>query len=228
MGLLRDEDRDTAAERLVAAIERENWHLTTGFVGVGYILPVLSSTGHVETAYRLLEQESYPSWLYTVDRDATTTWERWDGWTEERGFQAPQMNSFNHYSLGSVGEWLYRYVLGIEQTEQSVGFSELDVRPHPGGSLTFAQGSYRSVRGEISSAWRRAGEDLIFDLTLPPNTRATVSFPSSDASAVRDSAGTLPDMLRPFLGRPADGEAVFFVGSGPHRFVGPAPSTLAR
>ena len=89
MGLVGEDLRPVLAAHLVEAIAREEWHLSTGFVGVGYLLPVLSSTGHNDVAYRLLEQRSFPSWLYTVDRGATTIWERWDGWTEERGFQSP-------------------------------------------------------------------------------------------------------------------------------------------
>ena len=78
-----------------------------------------------------------------IDHGATTIWERWDGWTAERGFQSPLMNSFNHYSLGAVGEWLYRFVLGIEPATAGAGFSGSSVRPHPGGSLTWARGSYQ-------------------------------------------------------------------------------------
>ncbi|MDP8944702.1 MAG: family 78 glycoside hydrolase catalytic domain, partial [Actinomycetota bacterium] len=108
MELLPEELRSAAADHLVRTIEREDWHLATGFVGVGYLCPVLTEVGYTDVAYRLLENETYPSWGYTVKNGATTIWERWDGWTEENGFQSPNMNSFNHYSLGSVGEWLYR------------------------------------------------------------------------------------------------------------------------
>ena len=110
MQLIPEELRAAAARHLVDAIQRADWHLSTGFVGVGYLLPVLSSTGHDGVAYRLLEQRSAPSWRYMIDQGATTIWERWDGWTAERGFQSAWMNSFNHYALGSVGEWLYRFV----------------------------------------------------------------------------------------------------------------------
>ena len=115
MQLIPDELRAAAAGHLVGAIRRAGWHLSTGFAGVGYLLPVLCGTGHTDVAYRLLEQDSAPSWRYMVDNGATTIWERWDGWTEQRGFQSAWMNSFNHYALGSVGEWLYRFVLGIDQ-----------------------------------------------------------------------------------------------------------------
>ena len=85
MGLVPDELRATAAEHLVEAIAQEDWHLTTGFVGVGYLLPVLSSHGYSCVAYKLIEQRTFPSWQYAIDRGATTIWERWDGYTESKG-----------------------------------------------------------------------------------------------------------------------------------------------
>jgi alpha-L-rhamnosidase len=96
----------------VAAVEAADWHLTTGFVGVGYLLPVLSAHGFSDVAYRVLAQQTLPSWRYMLDHGATTIWERWDGWSADRGFQSAWMNSFNHYSLGSVAEWLYRWCAG--------------------------------------------------------------------------------------------------------------------
>ena len=113
MDLVADELRERVAERLVADIEANDWHLTTGFVGVGLLCPVLTEHGYADVAYRLLLNETFPSWGYSIRQGATTIWERWDGWTEEHGFQTPMMNSFNHYSLGSVGQWLYEYVAGI-------------------------------------------------------------------------------------------------------------------
>ena len=98
---------------------------------MGYLCPVLTETGaHADVAYRLLLNETYPSWGYTIKNGATTIWERWDGWTEENGFQTPDMNSFNHYSLGSVGEWLYRYVAGIDLG--APGYGRILIRPRPG------------------------------------------------------------------------------------------------
>jgi len=103
MDLLPEELRPAAAEHHIRAIEEKDWHLSTEFVGVGYLCPALTETGRVDVAYQLLNNETYPSWGYTIRNGATTLWERWDGWTEEKGFQSPNMNSFNHYSLGSVG-----------------------------------------------------------------------------------------------------------------------------
>lgn len=196
--------------------------MTTGFVGVGYLLPVLSAYGYTDLAYRLLEQRSRPSWRYMIDHGATTIWERWDGWTSEHGFTSPAMNSFNHYSLGSVGEWLYRFVLGIEPETGSAGFHRLILRPHPGDQLSWAAGAYESVRGSIRTRWEHSGGRFTFDAELPPNVTASVRIPSADAAQVRDAGGRPPAGLAAFPGASGVQEAVFEVGSGPHHFSGPA------
>jgi alpha-L-rhamnosidase len=224
MQLVPAELRAAAAGYLVEAISREDWRLSTGFVGVGYLLPVLSSTGHTDVAYRLLEQDARPSWRYMVDQGATTIWERWDGWTKEKGFQSAWMNSFNHYALGSVGEWLYRFVLGIDLAPGAVGFDRLVLRPHPGGELSRARGSYRSVRGPISSEWELSGDRFVLRVELPPNVTASVRVPSHNASEVRDGDGRGPESIEGFPGAPDVQEAVFEVGSGSHEFAGPAMS----
>ena len=221
MGLIPDDLRADAAAHLVEAIAREEWHVATGFVGVGYLLPVLSSNGYSDVAYRLLEQRSFPSWQYTIDRGATTIWERWDGWTEENGFQSPEMNSFNHYSLGSVGEWLYRYVLGIDLAPGAAGFERVVIRPNPGGSLTYARGSFRSVRGEISTAWARDGGRFTLSVEVPPNVQASVRVPSSRPGDVVDGHGAAPAAVAAYPGATGKLEAVFEVGSGSYSFSGP-------
>ena len=147
-----------AAERLVENIERHDGHLTTGFVGVGLLCPVLSEAGYGDVAHRLLLNETFPSWGYSIRHGATTIWERWDGWTEDGGFQTPTMNSFNHYSLGSVGQWLYEYVAGIRAARSPATSTSL-IAPEP-GELEWARAAYRSVRGPITSAWRQEGDAL--------------------------------------------------------------------
>jgi alpha-L-rhamnosidase len=206
----------------MAAIRAANWRLTTGFVGVGYLLPALSSCGYADVAWRLLEQRSLPSWRYMADHGATTIWERWDGWTAERGFQSPWMNSFNHYALGSVGEWLYRFVLGIDQVPGTAGFGQLLLRPHPGGSLRWARGYYQSVRGLIRAGWSLDADRFTYRVEIPPNVTASVFVPSARAAEVRDRAGGAPAALAAFPGGSDGQEAVFHVGSGIHEFTGPA------
>jgi alpha-L-rhamnosidase len=222
MNLVPDDLRAAAAERLVAAIRAAGWHLTTGFAGVGYLLPVLSSAGYDAVAYRLLEQDTLPSWRYMTGHGATTIWERWDGWTADRGFASPEMNSFNHYSLGSVGEWLYRFLLGIDQEPGTAGFGQLLLRPHPGGSLDWARGSYQSVRGRIRTGWRQEHGRFTYRAELPPSITATVRIASDQPARVRDAAGNPPSAIASFPGARNAQEAVFEVGSGTHEFSGPA------
>jgi alpha-L-rhamnosidase len=181
MDLLPDELRERAAERLVENIERHDCHLTTGFVGVGLLCPVLSETGYSDVAHRLLRNETFPSWGYSIRHGATTIWERWDGWTDTDGFQTPGMNSFNHYSLGSVGQWLYEYVGGIRAT--APGYERVLIAPEP-GELEWARVVYRSVRGPIISAWRRAGDELHLEVEIPPNVTGTVVVPGGETVEV--------------------------------------------
>ncbi|CAN5223312.1 alpha-L-rhamnosidase [soil metagenome] len=218
MELLPEDLRSAAAEHLVRSIEREDWHLSTGFAGVGYLCPVLTEAGYADVAYRLLENETYPSWGYTIKNGATTIWERWDGWTEENGFQSPNMNSFNHYSLGSVGEWLYRYVAGIDLDPHGVGYERILIRPRPGGSLTHARAEYDSVRGRISSSWKVEDDRFVLEVLIPPNTTANVHVPSTDdvsegGRPVDEAEGVEP------LGVDG-GETVLSVGSGRYEFAG--------
>src|SRR5918999_336381 len=216
MGLLPEDLRSAAAEHLVKSIEREDWHLSTGFAGVGYLCPVLTEAGNTDVAYRLLGNETYPSWGYTIKNGATTIWERWDGWTQENGFQSPNMNSFNHYSLGSVGEWLYRYVAGIDLG--APGYGRTVISPRPGGNLTHASAQYDSVRGRISSSWKIENDRFVLEALIPPNTTATVHVPSTDDVSECGMPVDKADGVE-FL-RAGKGETVLAVGSGRYEFVG--------
>ena len=167
--------RPLAAQRLVKDIAARNWHLSTGFVGVGYLCPVLSEAGYTDVAYKLLLNTTFPSWGYSIQQGATTIWERWDGWTEAKGFQDVGMNSFNHYSLGSVGEWLQRYVAGID-TDQP-GFGHLRLRPRPDSRMTSVRASFDSIRGRIESAWTLEAGTFRWSVRIPANTTATATLP---------------------------------------------------
>jgi alpha-L-rhamnosidase len=173
-----------AVEHLAADIDKRDRHLTTGFLGVALLGPVLTDHGRADLAYALLHQDTYPSWGYSIAHGATTIWERWDGWTEANGFQAATMNSFNHYSLGSIGDWLYGRVAGIDQEPESVGYRRLLLRPTVGGQLTWAHARYDSPRGEIVCGWRRAGDVVELDVTVPPGTTARLHVPTDDPDGV--------------------------------------------
>jgi len=175
----------------------------------------LTEAGYTDVAYRLLGNETYPSWGYTIKNGATTIWERWDGWTEA-GFQSPNMNSFNHYSLGSVGEWLYRYVAGIDVG--APGYGRIVIRPHPGGNLTHASGMYDSVRGRISSSWKIEDDRFILEALIPPNTTATVHVPSTDD--VSEGGKPVDEAYGVEFLRASEGETVLSIGSGRYEFEG--------
>jgi len=182
--LLPAELRGAAADHLVGSIHRLGWHLSTGFIGISHLNPVLTLAGRGDVAYRLLVTEDYPSWLYPVKHGATTIWERWNGWTEQDGFGDPAMNSFNHYSLGSIGEWLFRHVAGIELDPEEPGFQRFVLRPYPGGGLTHARATYQTQHGEIASGWQWTGGEFRWTIRVPPNTTARVCIPSEPGTEV--------------------------------------------
>ena len=220
-GLLSAEQRRSAAAHLIADIRRRGDRLSTGFLGVGYLLPALTDAGCPETAYTLLHQEAFPSWMYSIKHGATTIWERWDGWTEDKGFQSPGMNSFNHYSLGSVGEWMFRCMAGIEADPEQPGFKHTIVRPKPGGSLVWVKASYDTLYGRIGVAWERPADGPFkVSVTVPANTSATVFMPGGAASinGGRADDGEIVEGCRP-LGESA-GEARYRIGSGHYTFIG--------
>jgi len=184
--LLPEQLRAAAVNHLVENIKALDWHLSTGFIGISQLNPQLALAGRADVAHRLLLQETYPSWLYPVKHGATTIWERWNGWTHEAGFFNPQMNSFNHYSLGSVGEWLFRHVAGIELHPEVPGFQKFVLRPFLAEGLDHARARYRTMHGEIVSAWQRTGSKLAWTIHIPANTTAQVFIPSAPNSAVTE------------------------------------------
>jgi len=175
--LLPEKLRPLAVAELVADIQRRDMHLSTGFVGAPYLPHVLNHNGRLDIAYALLHQKTWPSWLYSVTQGATTIWERWDGWTEENGFQAPGMNSFNHYAYGSIGAWLYNTVAGIEIDPAQPGYKHSILRPQPGGGLTHACGRLKTLYGELVSRWTLDQGTFEWTVVVPPNTTATVYVP---------------------------------------------------
>lgn len=182
--LLPEAMRSAAAARLAADV-RETGHLTTGFLGTPRLLPVLTRFGHLDEAYRLLERRTIPSWLYPVTKGATTIWERWDGILADGRFKPDtDMNSFNHYLYGAVGEWLYETAAGLGL--DALDYRHIRFRPKPGGSLTKARARHHGMLGEISIDWHRSAEAFTCAVEIPVNARATLSFPGGDLSSLRE------------------------------------------
>ncbi len=169
-----------AVNLMVEAVKAYDYRISTGIHTSERLMHQLSVNGHPEVAYRLLESHRFPSWMYSIDQGATTIWERWDGFVKGRGFQDFDMNSFNHYAIGSVGEWLYKHILGIQPDEKKPGYHHFFLQPQPGGSLTWAKGIYHSVAGKIGVSWEKKDKRFSYEIDIPVNSSATLILPTQN------------------------------------------------
>ena len=221
--LLPDSLVSSAAGRLAHDVESREHHLTTGFLGTPYLLHVLDATGHVEDAFALLTQRTYPSWLYPITRGATTMWERWDGIRPDSSFEDPGMNSFNHYAFGAVGDWMYQNIGGIDVDPAAPGYLRSRIAPRPGAGLTSASASLETVYGTLVSAWRLDRQRFVLDVTIPANTSAEVTLWDARLDQVREGGFPLNarDGVRAAHQRGKD--VVLDLGSGRYSFAKPTP-----
>ncbi|MFI5913556.1 family 78 glycoside hydrolase catalytic domain [Dactylosporangium sp. NPDC051541] len=208
-GLLPANRVQAAADKLAAKVNATGGHLSVGFLGVENLLPVLAANGHADTAYTILTQPGFPGWGYQIAKGATTIWERWDGIRTDGTFNDPGMNSFNHYGLGSVGDFLYRQVGGVAPA--APGYSALTVAPIPGGGLTSAKSSYDTPYGSAVSDWSIAGGTLTLRVTVPAGATATVKVPTSNAASINAPAQAVPS-----------GTATYYLPSGSYTFTATA------
>ncbi len=199
--LLPEDLRPVAVQALVYDIGKRGYKLSTGFVGSPYLNHVLLNHGRADVAFKLLHQTEWPSWLYAVTQGATTIWERWDGWTHDKGFQDKGMNSFNHYAYGAIGDWMMQKLAGIDLA--APGFAKLRLAPNVGGNLTSVSASQDTPFGLVHSSWSVSEGTFSWSFVVPPNTTAEVQPPVE--------GGTLN-------GEPFTGQAV---GSGKYTFTAP-------
>lgn len=214
--MLPESLRKQAAERLAVNIESYDNHLTTGFLGASYLPHVLTRFGYDSIAYKLLLQDSYPSWLYPVTMGATTIWERWDGQKPDSSFQTPGMNSFNHYAYGAIGDWMYRTVAGLR--EGAPGYKEIIVQPHPGGNLTQAHADLKTYYGNASSHWKIENGKLQMDVEIPVNTKATVYIPAKSVDDILEGGKAISTSADIKVSGNENGYIVVVVGSGLYHF----------
>lgn len=179
-----EEQRATAAARLVRHVRKAVWRVGTGFAGTPVVTHALSRTGYHQIAYRMLLEKKCPSWMYPITMGATTIWERWDSMLPDGSINPGEMTSFNHYALGSVANWLHEVVGGIRPLE--AGWKTFVVQPMPGGPLKHASVGFESPYGRIECSWKLEGGEgfrmFSLSLTVPPNSEAIVKMP-----AVRDT-----------------------------------------
>ncbi len=192
----------------------------TGFIGTAWISKALSDNGHSEIAYRLLQQTSYPSWLYPVEQGATSIWERLNSYTVENGFGGNNsMNSFNHYSFGAVGQWMMAYSAGIQRDEPGFRKFLLQPEPDPTGEMTSVEAYYESMYGKIESEWKTDGEILSYRAVVPANTTAKLYLPASSVKEIRESGRKTKKAKGVTFLRYENGKAVFELGSGNYSFT---------
>ncbi len=194
-------------DKLIKDIEARNWHLSTGFLGTPFLLFTLADHGRSDVAYRLLLNDTYPSWGYMLSKGATTWWERWNGDTGD-----PSMNSYNHYAFGSVIAWVYRYAAGIDTMPDAPGFKEIVVHPHLDARMTSARAEYESIYGKIVSDWKGTpAGPFSLSVTIPANTSAKVFLPAI-------AGAHLTEGHNPVETQPENGSYVVKVGSGSYTF----------
>jgi alpha-L-rhamnosidase len=207
-GMVPAEHEQAVAAGLAADIERKDDHLDTGALGTSVLLQVLTDHGYGELAHRVANQRTYPSWGFWFENGADTMWEYW-------GLDS---RSRDHYFFGTVDQWLFERLAGLEPDDAGPGYARFVVKPHPGGGLAEAEAEHRSVRGRIAAGWHADGERFALAVTVPANASATVHVPARDAASVTE--GGVPadgaEGVEP-LGM-EDGYAVFRVGSGTYRF----------
>ena len=208
--------KDKAAEYLIEKIAERNNHLSTGFVGTKDIMTALEKIGRNDVAYKLLLNDTYPSWGFSVKHGATSIWERWNGWTPDQGFGDAAMNSFAHYAYGAVYLWISENIGGIKSS--APGFKKIIIKPVPGGNFTRAKCEYKSINGTISTNWKLNKNKFSLDVEIPVNTTAKIYVPAGKAADVKESG---KQALRvkgiKFTGM-EDGYAIFDVGSGIYKF----------
>jgi alpha-L-rhamnosidase len=183
--LLPENKRIMAFNHLVECIKEYDYRISTGFITTIMMMKELVKWGRTDIAYTFLESERLPSWIYSINQGATTIWERWDGYVKGRGFQDAGMNSFCHYSIGTVGEWMYRNILGINPDDANPGYKHFTIHPHPGGTLTWAKGSYNSITGRIVSEWKKEKEIFTLNIEIPVNTSATIILPTGRPELIK-------------------------------------------
>ncbi|NEW81595.1 MAG: family 78 glycoside hydrolase catalytic domain [Mariniphaga sp.] len=230
LDLFNAENKPAMIQNLAETVKRQNkddggdlrpaYSLMTGFIGTAWISKALSDNGLSELAYKLLQNNQYPSWLYSIEQGATSIWERLNGYTVEHGFGGNNgMNSFNHYSFGAVGQWMMAYSLGIQRDEP--GFKKFILQPEidPTGQMTSAKGHYDSMYGRIESGWRLENGKKIYSVAVPANTTATLYLPVTDPKKITEGGNSTSKVKGVRFINYQKGKVTLEVQSGNYEFV---------
>ncbi len=214
--LLNETQASQAAQHLVERIHAFDWRPSTGLVGTLPLMLALSKIGRNDIAYRLLHNEQFPGWNFSIKNGATTIWERWDSWTPENGFGDASMNSFNHFSLGAVYQWMVETIGGIRK--DSPAYKRLVIAPEPGGNVTSAHVTYDSIHGLIETEWQLNGDQLNLTVQIPANTTATIVLPATNQDDVRENGRSLAEINDLQFIKQEAGRVSLAAGSGRYQF----------
>jgi alpha-L-rhamnosidase len=220
--LLDPEKSKLAAQYLVEDIEAKGGHLSTGFIGTKDLMLALAKSGRNDVAYRLIYNDTFPSWGFSIKNGATSIWERWNGWTPDRGFGDAGMNSFAHYSFGAVYQWMIENIGGIRSDGSA--FKKIIIAPQMNDGMKSAKTEYTSIQGRIATDWKVESGQLTLNVTIPANTTATVFVPAKDAAAVTESGKPAAQAEGVKFLRSEQGCALFAIGSGTYRFATSTPA----
>jgi alpha-L-rhamnosidase len=207
-GLVEKNERAKVFAVLLADIERKGWHLDCGILGVKYLMQVLTDEGRADVAYRIAAQTTFPSWGHWLNLGATTFFEHWDG-----------RNSRIHHMFSDVSAWFYKALAGINTDPEQPGFKHVIIRPCPVGDLTWARGEHNSPYGSILSAWKREEDAFILDVSIPPNSSATVHLPTADSASVTEGGKPVSESSKVVMIGVDKGFTVLTVESGEYHFV---------
>jgi alpha-L-rhamnosidase len=195
-------------------------HLSVGLTGMQWFMQALTDAGHPEVAYHVATRTTRPSWGYMISKGGTSMWERWDQDTRD-----PGMNGESQLILaGNLGAWFYQTLGGINCDSECPAFKHIILRPRPVGDLKWVKTSFKSPHGTIRSDWNIEGETFHWQITVPPNTTATVHIPTRDAASVRENEEPAKDRAGIQFLHAAETTAIYKIGSGTYDFAASKPA----
>jgi len=209
-GITPEDEIYSAVSELVRNIKKHNGHLTTGIFGTKYSLDVLSEYGHAETAAQMVNQKTFPGWGYMIENGATTLWEHWE--------YSDNTYSHNHPMFGSVSEWLYKWVAGIQADPSAVGFDKIVIRPQIIPEVNWVKAYYNSIHGKIVGEWKRDDKTFSLDISIPANTTATVYLPTENVATIEENGTDISKISDIKIIKEEKGHLLLRVGSGNYSF----------
>jgi alpha-L-rhamnosidase len=193
----------------VRDVEGRDYGITAGDVGFRFLLQALAQGGRSDVIYKIINRDDKPGYGYILKKGETSLTEAWD---------ANPNSSHNHFMLGQIIEWFYQDLCGIDSDPVGPGFKKIIIKPSPVGDLKWARASYDSIRGKITSDWKRDGDRFTLKVTIPPNTTATVFVPARSADGVTESGKAAAKSNGVKFLRQENGQGVFAVESGSYVF----------